>query len=110
MHPLLLSCSYYQLALLHKQLDKIHPGLILLLYHRQFLQKVSHYGYHEEMKQIRLEEQALAARPATPGWYGRRMFSLGNWMISTGRQLRGRYEQESHPASPTQKIRGSYAR
>jgi len=63
-----------------------------------------------EMKQIRLEEQALAARPVSPGWYGRRMFSLGNWMIATGRQLRGRYEIESRPTSHTHKVRGSFAR
>lgn len=50
----------------------------------------------EEMEQIRLEEEALAARRGRQerrsGWVDRRMFSLGNWMVATGQNLRSRYE------------------
>ena len=53
-------------------------------YHRQQIA--------DEMKQIRLEQIALKSRPYKPGRYERTMFNFANWMISTGKQLRKRYE------------------
>lgn len=46
----------------------------------------------DELKQIRLEQLALKARPYKPGRYERTMYNLANWMIATGKQLRKRYE------------------
>lgn len=48
-----------------------------------------------EMDQIHLEEQALSALPARGRWMGRGMVRLADWMISTGRDLRCRYDFES---------------
>ena len=46
----------------------------------------------EEIKQIRFEQLALKSRPYKPGRFTRIMFNFANWMISTGKQLRKRYE------------------
>ena len=46
----------------------------------------------DEVKQIRLEKIALQARVHRTGLFERTMFNLANWMISTGKQLRKRYE------------------
>jgi len=46
----------------------------------------------EEFKQIRVEQLALRSRPYRPGRFTRMMFNFANWMISTGKQLRKRYE------------------
>ncbi len=62
----------------------------------------------QEMEHIRLEEQALQSRVYRPRLFERTMFNFANWMISTGKRMRKRYEipavQCSHP--PT----GSFAR
>ena len=46
----------------------------------------------DEMKQIRLERLALKSRVYHPRFFERTMFNFANWMISTGKQLRKRYE------------------
>jgi hypothetical protein len=46
----------------------------------------------EEFKQIRLEKAALRSRVYRPGLFARSMFNFANWMISTGKTLRRRYE------------------
>lgn len=46
----------------------------------------------EEVEQIRLEKLALQSRVYRPGIFARTMFNFANWMISTGKQLRKRYE------------------
>ena len=46
----------------------------------------------DEVKQIRLEKLALSSRVYRPGLFERTMFKLANWMISTGKHLRQRYE------------------
>ncbi len=46
----------------------------------------------EEMEQIRLEDLALQSRIYRPRFFARTMFTFANWMISTGKQLRKRYE------------------
>ncbi len=43
-------------------------------------------------EQIRLEKLALQSRAYRPRLFERTMFSFANWMISTGKQLRRRYE------------------
>ena len=46
----------------------------------------------DEVKQIRLEKLALDSQIYRPGPFERTMFGLANWMISTGKHLRQRYE------------------
>jgi hypothetical protein len=46
----------------------------------------------EELKQIRLEQLSIKARPYKPSRFERTMFNFANWMIATGKQLRKRYE------------------
>ena len=46
----------------------------------------------EAFHQMRLEELALKSRVYQPGRFERMMFNFANWMISTGNQLRKRYE------------------
>ena len=45
-----------------------------------------------EIEQIRLEKLALQSRVYRPGLFARTMFKFANWMITTGKQLRKRYE------------------
>ena len=44
------------------------------------------------MKQIRLEKLAIGSQIYRPGMFERTMFQLANWMITTGKHLRKRYE------------------
>jgi hypothetical protein len=53
-------------------------------YHRQDILK--------EAEHIRLENFAIESRVYRPGVFERTMFKFANWMISTGKQLRKRYE------------------
>jgi hypothetical protein len=46
----------------------------------------------EEAEHIRLEELTVRSRLYRPGLFARTMFRFANWMISTGKQLRRRYE------------------
>ena len=46
----------------------------------------------EELNQIRLEQFALKSRTYKPSRFERTMFNFANWMITTGKQLRKRYE------------------
>jgi hypothetical protein len=46
----------------------------------------------ETFQQIQLERLALQSRVYQPSRFGRFMFRVANWMISTGKQLRQRYE------------------
>ena len=57
---------------------------VLPEYHRQEIA--------EEIRQIRLEQIAMKSRPYRPGIFARTMFNFANWMISTGKDLRRRYE------------------
>ena len=49
----------------------------------------------EEVEQLRLEKLALKSRVYRPGLVERTMFNFANWMISSGKQLRKRYEVPS---------------
>jgi hypothetical protein len=45
-----------------------------------------------EVAALRLQREALRARPAQPGWFARNMVALGTWMVSAGERIRKRYE------------------
>jgi len=62
----------------------------------------------DEMEQIRLEQQAIKSRVYHPGAFERTMFNFANWMISTGKQLRKRYEVPSVNCNQTPS--GNFAR
>jgi hypothetical protein len=46
----------------------------------------------QEAEQIHLERIAIKSRVYRPRLFERTMFNFANWMISTGKQLRKRYE------------------
>lgn len=46
----------------------------------------------DEVKQIHLGKLALKSRVYRPGLFERTMLNFANWMVSTGKQLRKRYE------------------
>lgn len=46
----------------------------------------------EEFEQLRKERLALKSRIYRPRFFARTMYSFANWMISTGKDLRRRYE------------------
>jgi len=68
-------------------------------YHRQAILK--------EAKQIRLEGSVASSRAYRPRFFERTMFNFANWMISTGKQLRKRYEVPAVDCSKT--ATGSFA-
>ena len=55
----------------------------------------------DEVEQIRLEKLALKSRVYRPGLFERTMFNFANWMISSGKQLRKRYEVPSKNCTKT---------
>ena len=57
-----------------------------------FMAEVHRQQIVEEMAQIHLENLALRSRVYRPHVFERTMFNFANWMISTGKQLRRRYE------------------
>jgi elongation factor P hydroxylase len=61
-------------------------------WHNEFMAEYHRQDILKEAEQIRLERIALKSRVYRPGFYARTMFSVANWMISTGKQLRKRYE------------------
>jgi hypothetical protein len=61
----------------------------------------------DEAEQIRLGKLVVSSRVYRPRFFNRTMFSFANWMISTGKQLRKRYEVPSIDCS--QPRTGSFA-
>ena len=55
-----------------------------------------------DMNHIRLEEIALKSKVYRPSRFERTMFNFANWMISTGNQLRKRYEIPATPCNNSQ--------
>jgi hypothetical protein len=68
-------------------------------WHTEFMAEYDRQHILEEAENIQLEGLALQARVARPGLFARTMFTLANWMISTGSQLRRRYEIPSTPCN-----------
>jgi hypothetical protein len=61
-------------------------------WHNEFMAEYHRQDILNEMEQIHLEKIAVKARLYRPGKFNRTMFAFANWMISTGKQLRKRYE------------------
>ena len=76
-------------------------------WHNEFMAEYHRQQILEEVDHIRLEQLALKSRVYRPGLFERSMFSFANWMISTGKQLRRRYEIPSVDCSKSPS--GSFA-
>jgi len=76
-------------------------------WHTEFMAEFDRQHILDEAEEIRLENLATRFRVYRPGLFERTMFHFANWMISTGSQLRKRYEVPTIACgkSPT----GSYA-
>ncbi len=61
-------------------------------YQDEFTAEYNRQKIVDEFEQMRLERLAHKALPYRPGIFERSMFNFANWMISTGKQLRHRYE------------------
>jgi hypothetical protein len=61
-------------------------------WHNEFMAEYHRQDILKEAEHIRLEDLAVNSRVYHPGFFARTMFNLANWMISTGKQLRKRYE------------------
>ena len=77
-------------------------------WHNEFMAEYHRQQILDEADHIRLEKLALKSRVYRPGLFERTMFNFANWMISTGRQLRRRYEIPS--ADCNKSPSGSFAR
>ena len=61
-------------------------------WHDEFMAEYHRQEILNQVEHIRLEKIALKSRVYRPGLFERSMFNFANWMISTGKQLRKRYE------------------
>ena len=57
----------------------------------EFLMNERCAHFRREIDQLRLEREALASRPRTPGWVERRLHDFSFWMMSTGERMHRRY-------------------
>jgi hypothetical protein len=64
-------------------------------WHTEFMAEYDRQHILEEAEEIHLENLATRFRVYRPGLFERMMFHFANWMISTGNQLRKRYEVPS---------------
>jgi len=78
-----------------EKMDNWHHEL-MTEYHRHHRQRML-----EAVEQIRLERLALKSRVYRPGLFARTMYNFANWMISTGKQLRKRYQVPAVDCSKT---------
>ena len=61
-------------------------------WHDEFMAEYHRKEILDEVEQIRLERLAVKSRVYRPRFFERSMFNFANWMITTGKQLRKRYE------------------
>jgi hypothetical protein len=58
----------------------------------EFMAEYHRQDILEDAEQIRLGKLAIRSRVYRPRFFERTMYTFANWMISTGKQLRRRYE------------------
>ena len=61
-------------------------------WHNEFMAEYHRQEILEEAERIRLEKLLITSRVYRPRFFARTMFNYANWMISTGKHLRKRYE------------------
>jgi hypothetical protein len=67
-------------------------GVMMNNWHDEYMAEYHRQEILDQVEQIRLEKIAVKSRVYGPGLFERTMFNFANWMISTGKQLRKRYE------------------
>jgi len=70
-------------------------------YQDEFTAEYNRQRVIAEMRQIRLEEVAHGSQVYTPSRFERTMFNFANWLITTGKRLRKRYEMPTPDCSQT---------
>jgi hypothetical protein len=70
-------------------------------WHDDFMAEYHRQDILKEAEHIRLEQIALKSRVYRPRLFARTMFNFANWMISTGKQLRKRYDIPAVDCSKT---------
>ena len=78
------------------------------LWHNDYVAELHRQDILNEAEQIQLEKLVHSSRVYRSGLFTRTMFNFANWMISTGKQLRKRYEIPSVNCNKTPT--GSFAR
>ena len=76
-------------------------------WHDEFMAEYHRQEILNEVEHIRLEKLVARSRVYHPGLFERTMFNFANWMISTGKHLRKRYEIPAVDCS--QSTTGSFA-
>jgi hypothetical protein len=61
-------------------------------WHNEFMAEYHRQEILEKAEQIRLEKLVITSNVYRPRFFERTMINFANWMISTGKQLRKRYE------------------
>ena len=61
-------------------------------YQDEFTAEYNRQRILEEFEQMRFERLVRKSRVYRPGMFEQIMFNFANWMISTGKQLRRKYE------------------
>ena len=76
-------------------------------WHDEYMAEYHRQEILDQVEQIRLEKLTVSSRVDRPRFFNRTMFNFANWMISTGKELRKRYEIPSVDCSKSQP--GSFA-
>jgi len=71
-------------------------------WHDEYMAEYHRQEILDQVERIRLEKLAITSRVYRPRFFNRTMFSFANWMISTGKQLRKRYEIPAVDCSKSQ--------
>jgi hypothetical protein len=71
-------------------------------WHTEFMAEHHRQEILVEAEQIRMENMVLRVRVYRPRFFARTMYTFANWMISTGKQLRKRYEVPAVNCSKTE--------
>ena len=89
-------------------LDWFAKGVLMNNWHNEYMAEYHRQQILEEANQLHIDNLILKSRVYRPGMFERTMFNFANWMISTGRGLRKRYEIPSSDCN--QSPSGSFAR
>ena len=63
----------------------------LWLSNLEILMEERRADFRREVEQLRLESEAINARPRKPNWVDRKVHDLSVWMVTTGERLHRRY-------------------
>jgi hypothetical protein len=92
---------------LHVQIIGFAKGVVMNNWNDEYMAEYHRQDILDQVEQIRLERLTVTSRVYHPRFFSRTMFNFANWMISTGKQLRKRYEVPSGDCNNSQP--GSFA-